>query len=176
MDRKEFLKKFGVGVIATPVVVKTISEGKVQKGGVNKEPPSKPRPSPPRGMNIFDSYKWDDIGYVKDINMYPIQKGIPIDITELNGTGGYREFVMGRKEGIIQLEMILDNDGYEKVRNLFESGGVVRHVIKNNNAIFEFSGQVVSILTNSDYMIVDSPITHTVEIRVTDIITEIPLI
>lgn len=72
-----------------------------------------------------------------------------IDVTSLDSTGGYREFIAAfRDAGQVQLEMNFSRDGYMDMNDDFESETLVDYQIvlgDSGNTTMEFSGLVVNI-------------------------------
>lgn len=72
-----------------------------------------------------------------------------IDVTSLDSTGGYREFIAAfRDAGQVQLEMNFSRDGYLDMNDDFESETLVDYQIvigDTGNTTMDFSGLVVNI-------------------------------
>ena len=72
-----------------------------------------------------------------------------IDVTSLDSTGGYREFIGGfRDGGTITLNMNFTRDGYDALKTDFESDDLVDYEIvlpDDDNTTFNFSGFVTEI-------------------------------
>lgn len=95
-----------------------------------------------------------------------------IDVTSLDSTGGYREFIGGfRDGGEVSLEMNFTLDGYDKMKDDFESS-VLRDyqiILPDTGATtFEFSGLVTAIGMGIP---LDNKVTSSVTIKVSGQIT-----
>ncbi len=64
---------------------------------------------------------WDVISQIKSITG-PSKTRAFIDVTSLDSTGGYREFITGfRDAGQLTFNMLFDRDGYELLNTDFEN-------------------------------------------------------
>lgn len=88
------------------------------------------------------------IAEVNSIDGPSMTKGT-IDVTSLDSTGGYREFITGfRDAGTIQLSMNFTHAGYESLLADFDGDTLVDYqiVLPNTEATtFDFSGLVTDI-------------------------------
>jgi len=72
-----------------------------------------------------------------------------IDVTSLDSTGGYREFIASfRDAGSVNLEMNFTRDGYIAMNDAFETDTLIDYQIvlpDTGNTTLDFSGLVVDI-------------------------------
>lgn len=89
-----------------------------------------------------------------------------IDVTSLDSTGGYREFITGfRDAGEVTLNMNFTRDGYDNMKDDFESDSTRNYQIvmpDTGATTFEFAGLVTSIPLDIP---TDDKITATVTIK-----------
>jgi len=94
---------------------------------------------------------WSSLGEVRNISG-PGMSRETIDVTSLNSTGGYREFITGfRDGGEVTLGMLMTNAAYDKLMTDFESDTVVDYKIvlpDDDESTFSFSGLVTNIPLN----------------------------
>jgi predicted secreted protein len=95
-----------------------------------------------------------------------------IDVTNLDSTGGYREFIMSfRDGGQVSLNMNFSRDGYDSMNDDFETDTSVNYqvVMPDTGATtFEFAGYVMDLGMAIPF---DDKVTATVTVKVTGQIT-----
>lgn len=95
-----------------------------------------------------------------------------IDVTNLDSTGGYREFIGGfRDGGTVQLNCNFTRDGYDLMNDDFESDDIQNYEIvfsDDENTTFEFSGLVTEVPTDINP---DEAVTYTVTIKISGQVT-----
>lgn len=88
---------------------------------------------------------WDELAEVNSISG-PSMSRETIDVTSLDSTGGYREFIGGfRDGGTVQLAMNFTRATYDIIKTDFESSDAVNYQIllpDDENTSIEFSGVV----------------------------------
>lgn len=100
-------------------------------------------------------YRWDSgtgqwvrIAKVKSITG-PSKTRAFIDVTSLDSTGGYREFITGfRDAGTIALALVFTRDGYEALDNDFASEALQNYMIllpDTDETSLEFEGLVTEL-------------------------------
>jgi len=91
---------------------------------------------------------WADISEITNITG-PGMTRATIDTTALDTTGGYRTFIAGFKNpGTVTLTMNFTRDGYETMKNDFESDTLQNYEIilpDDENTTFEFEGLVTEL-------------------------------
>lgn len=92
--------------------------------------------------------KWENIAEINSITG-PGMSRDTIDVTSLNSTGGYREFITGfRKAGTVALKMNFTRHTYELMKDDFESDTLQNYEIvlpDSENTTLEFSGLVTEL-------------------------------
>ena len=95
-----------------------------------------------------------------------------IDVTSLDSTGGYREFIAGfRDGGEVSLDMNFTLDSYDDMKVDFESDDTVNYQIvlpDTNETTFEFAGLVTSL---GIAVPMDDKVTATVAIKISGQVT-----
>lgn len=95
-----------------------------------------------------------------------------IDVTSLDSTGGYREFIASfRDAGEITLEMNWTRDGYDTLNDDFESSNSVNYQIvfpDTGETTYDFAGYVTGV---EQSVPTDDKITMTVTIKITGQVT-----
>lgn len=90
-----------------------------------------------------------------------------IDVTSLDSTGGYREFIGGfRDAGEVSLEMNFTLNGYDQMKDDFESSATMFYQIvlpDTGNTTLQFEGLVTSLGTEVP---MDDKVTCSVTIKV----------
>ena len=96
----------------------------------------------------WDGTDWVEISEVKSITG-PGKSRATIDVTSLDSTGGYNEFIGGfRNGGTVVLAMIFRRDTYEIMNNDFEDNDLQNYEIflpDAESTSFEFEGLVVEL-------------------------------
>ena len=114
---------------------------------------------------------WQNIAEVNSING-PGMTRDTIDVTSLDSTGGYREFIAGfRDGGTVTLSMNFSRAGYELMKNDFESDVLQNYEIYLPDAdqtSFEFSGLVTECPLS---IVPDDKITSDITIKVSGEVT-----
>jgi len=98
-------------------------------------------------------YKWDDSDWVAIAEITSIKgpgfKKEIIEVTSMDSTGGYKEFIAGFKEaGTISLTMNFTSDGYDALKADFEAYENQYYQVVLGNAMhtsFEFEGFVTEL-------------------------------
>lgn len=95
-----------------------------------------------------------------------------IDVTSLDSTGGYREFIAGfRDSGEVTLSMNFTRDGFTDMNDDFESSALVNYQIElpdTGATTFDFAGLVTAI---SDSIPTDDKVTMEVTIKISGQVT-----
>jgi predicted secreted protein len=95
--------------------------------------------------------KWVNIAEINSITG-PGMSRDTIDVTSLDSTGGYREFIGGfRKAGTVQLKMNFTRATYEMMKDDFESDTLQNYEIvlpDLENSTIEFEGLVTELPLN----------------------------
>jgi predicted secreted protein len=109
---------------------------------------------------------WEDISEINSITG-PDMERETIDVTSLDSTGGYREFIASfRDGGTVELEMNFTRSGYELMKNDFESDTLQNYEIvipDDDNTTLEFEGLVTALPLE---ITTDEKITTTVTIKI----------
>ena len=96
----------------------------------------------------WDGADWVEIAEIKTITG-PSKSRAVIDVTSLDSTGGYNEFIGGfRDGGTVVLAMIFRRDTFEIMNNDFEDSDLQNYEIflpDTEYTSFEFEGLVVEI-------------------------------
>jgi len=91
---------------------------------------------------------WEDIAEINSITGPSMTRDF-IDVTSLDSTGGYREFIAGfRDAGTVALSMNFTRDTYELMKDDFESDTVQNYEIvlpDVENTTLEFEGLVTEL-------------------------------
>ena len=91
---------------------------------------------------------WVDIAEINDITG-PGKSRATIDVTSLDSTGGYKEFIAGfRDAGTVVLKMNFTRDTYDLMNADFESDVLQNYEIvlpDTENTTFEFEGLVTEL-------------------------------
>jgi len=92
--------------------------------------------------------QWDSIAEINSISG-PNMSRETIDVTSLDSTGGYREFIAGfRDPGTVELEMNFTRSGYETMKDDFESDTRQNYEIvlpDSDTTTLEFEGLVTEL-------------------------------
>ena len=95
-----------------------------------------------------DNSYWENIAEINSITG-PSMSRTTIDVTSLDSTGGYREFITGlRNAGTVSLNMNFTRDGLEKMKASFESDALENFEIvlpDDENTSLEFEGLVTEM-------------------------------
>lgn len=114
---------------------------------------------------------WVNIAEINSISG-PSMTRDTIDVTSLDSTGGYREFITGfRDGGTVQLTMNFTRATYDTMKTDFESDDLQDYEIMlpdNENTSFEFSGLVTEIPLE---IAADDKVTATVTIKISGEVT-----
>ena len=115
---------------------------------------------------------WDDIAEVNSISG-PSMSRDTIDVTTLDSTGGYREFIPGfRDPGTVQLTMNFSSTTYEIMKNDFDAedlgGYEILFPASGDNYSFEFAGMVTELPVE---ITADDKVTSTVTIKISGAVT-----
>lgn len=117
------------------------------------------------------SNQWEAIAQVKSITG-PSKTRNFIDVTSLDSTGGYREFITGfRDAGTLSLNMLFNRDGYELFDADFASETPVNYQIilpDVDNTSLTFQGLVTEMPLTIP---TDDAITNDVTIKITGTVT-----
>jgi len=122
---------------------------------------------------LFRKYSsgWSNIAEVRSING-PTLSRETIEVTSLDSTGGYREYIPSfRDGGTVSLNMHFTRNGYEAMKTDYQSSSLVDYEIvlpDTEQSAIEFSGYVTNLPLNITY---DDAITMDVEIKVTGEVT-----
>lgn len=96
----------------------------------------------------WDGGNWINLAEINSING-PTKSRDTIDVTSLDSTGGYREFIGGfRDGGTVTLPMNFTRDSYELMNNDFESDVIQNYEILLPDlevTSFEFEGVVTEL-------------------------------
>jgi len=110
---------------------------------------------------------WEDIAKITNIDFGSGARDMH-EVTTLGSTGGYREYIPGfRAGGTVTLSMIFDRDGYETMKNDFESDTKQNYEVvlaDSENTSQEFEGFVSEMSLAIPF---DAPITSEVTIQIT---------
>jgi len=94
------------------------------------------------------THKWHNIAEINSITG-PGMSRDTIDVTSLDSTGGYREFIGGfRKSGTVALKMNFTRATYELMKDDFEDDALQNYEIilpDNENTTIEFEGLVTEL-------------------------------
>ena len=94
------------------------------------------------------SHKWDAIAEITSIKG-PGMKREQIEVTSLDSTGGYKEFIAGfREAGTISLTMNFRRSNYDLLKADFESNAIQYYEIILGDTVltsFEFEGLVTEL-------------------------------
>lgn len=114
---------------------------------------------------------WEALAEINSITG-PGSTRATIDVTSLDSTGGYREFITGfRDAGTVRLDMNFTRDAYELMVNDFESDTAVNYEIvlpDVENTTLEFEGYVTEVPLTIPQ---DDKITAAVTIKITGQVT-----
>ena len=115
--------------------------------------------------------QWVDIAEINSING-PGMSRDTIDVTSLDSTGGYREFIGGfRDGGTVTLSMNFTRAGYELMKDDFESDILQNYEIllpDTDASSFEFEGLVTELPLS---IVPDDKITADITIKVSGEVT-----
>ena len=96
----------------------------------------------------WDGANWDDIAEINSITV-PSMSSDTLDVTSLDSTGGYREFITGfRNPGTVTLAMNFTRDTYDIMKADFESDSLQNYEIflsDVENTSIEFEGLVTEL-------------------------------
>jgi len=96
----------------------------------------------------WDNSTWQNIAEINSIDG-PGKSRDTIDVTSLDSTGGYREFIGGfRDGGTVTLPMNFTRDTYDMMNTDFESSALQNYEIflpDTENTSFEFEGLVTEL-------------------------------
>jgi len=96
----------------------------------------------------WDGANWVNISEIKNIGG-PSKSRTTIDVTSLDATGGYKEFIAGLKDpGGVTLAMIFRRDTYEIMKDDFEDDNLQNYEIflpDVEYTSFEFEGLVTEL-------------------------------
>lgn len=96
----------------------------------------------------WNSSAWEDIAEVNSISG-PTMSRDTIDVTSLDSTGGYREFITGfRNPGTVTLSMNFTRATFEQMKDDFESEDLQNYEIVLNDTeetTLEFEGLVTEV-------------------------------
>jgi predicted secreted protein len=88
------------------------------------------------------------VGFVRNITGPDLTRDT-IDVTSIDSTGGYREFIGGfRDGGEFTFEMLFTLEGYDPMKDDFESADLQSYTLvlpDSNNTTFAFSGLVTGM-------------------------------
>ncbi len=119
----------------------------------------------------WDGVNWVNISEIKNISG-PSKSRTTIDVTSLDSTGGYKEFIAGLKDpGGVTLAMIFRRDTYDIMNDDFEDDLLQNYEIFLPDAeytSFEFEGLVTELPLNIP---TDEAITMDVVIKVSGEVT-----
>jgi len=115
---------------------------------------------------------WDPIGQINSISG-PTMSRDTIDVTSLDSTGGYREFIAGfRDPGTVQLTMNFTGATYDIMHGDFEDPADQFYEIlfpaAGGNYSFEFAGLVTELPVE---ITADDKVTSTVTIKISGAVT-----
>ena len=114
---------------------------------------------------------WVDIAEINSING-PGMSRDTIDVTSLDSTGGYREFIGGfRDGGTVTLSMNFTRAGYELMKDDFESDVLQNYEIllpDTDATSFEFEGLVTELPLS---IVPDDKVTADITIKVSGEVT-----
>ena len=116
----------------------------------------------------------EDFTTIAEINSIsgPNKTRSTIDVTSLDSTGGYREFITSfRDAGEVTLEMNFTRDGYEDMNTDFESDTIVEYRITlpdTGNTILDFTGYVTALGSSIP---LDDKVTASVTIKISGQVT-----
>ena len=118
------------------------------------------------------SSTWDAIAEVNSISG-PTMSRDTIDVTSLDSSGGYREFIAGfRDPGTVQLTMNFSDTTYDLMKADFDSETAGNYEIlfpaAGNNYSFEFAGLVTELPVE---ITADDKVTSTVTIKISGAVT-----
>lgn len=113
--------------------------------------------------------KWVAVAEVKSISG-PTMTREMIDVTSLDSTGGYREFIPSfRDGGTITLSMNFTFDGYKLLKQDFQSDSLINYEIYlADGTSIEFSGYVQDLPINVTF---DDAVTSEITIKVSGMVT-----
>jgi len=125
-------------------------------------------------FNRGDGASNENFTAIAEINQIagPDMSRAAIDVTNLDSTAGYREFIMGfRDSGLITLTMNWTRDGWDRLRDDFESDASVNWQIvfpDTGNTTFDFAAFVNGMTPN---VTPDDKITMVVTMKITGQVT-----
>lgn len=121
-----------------------------------------------RRWNIA-TFKWDAIAGVKSISG-PTMTREMIDVTSLDSTGGYREFISSfRDGGTVTLSMHFSYLGYKLLKKDFQSDVLINYEIYlADGTSIQFSGYVQDLPINVKF---DDAVGAEVTIKVSGMVT-----
>ena len=115
--------------------------------------------------------RWDRIAQIKSITG-PSKTRNFVDVTSLDSTGGYREFITGfRDAGQLSLNMLFSRDGYTLLDSDFSSEAPVNYQIilpDEDNTSLAFQGLITELPITIP---TDDAITTDVTIKITGPVT-----
>jgi len=115
--------------------------------------------------------QWDSIAEINSIEG-PTMTRETIDVTSLDSTDGYREFITSfRDGGTVTLNMNFTRDGYETMKDDFEDEDLQNYEIvlpDDDNTSFEFQGLVTECPLSIS---ADDKVGSTVAIKVSGSVT-----
>jgi predicted secreted protein len=113
------------------------------------------------------SHAWESLAEVNSING-PTKTRAFIDVTSLDSTGGYKEFITGfRDAGTLSLKMNFTRDSYDKMNADFEAAAAQNYQIllpDTEHTALEFEGLVTEVPITIP---TDDKVTADVTIKVT---------
>lgn len=117
----------------------------------------------------YSGGSWSAIAEVKSISG-PTMSREMIDVTNLDSTGGYREFVPSfRDGGTVTLSMNFTYAGYNSLKTDFQSDSLVDYeILLSDGTSIEFSGYVQDLPINVTF---DDAVMTDVTIKVTGEVT-----
>lgn len=117
----------------------------------------------------YSGSAWVAIAEVKSISG-PTMSREMIDVTSLDSTGGYREFIPSfRDGGTVTLAMLFTYTGYNTLKTDFQSDTLVDYeILLSDGSSIEFSGYVQDLPVNVTF---DDAVTTDVTIKVTGEVT-----
>ena len=127
-----------------------------------------------RGSDTESSSAGEVYASIAEINSIdgPNKSRETIDVTSLDSTDGYREFITSfRDSGEVTLEMNFTRDGYDQMNDDFESDSAKMYRIKlpdAGNTTFEFSAYVTSLGLGIQ---MDDKVTAPVTLKITGTVT-----
>lgn len=112
---------------------------------------------------------WDSVAEVKTISGPSMTREM-IDVTNLDSTGGYREFIPSfRDGGTVALSMNFTYAGYVMLKNDFQSDDLSNYeILLSDGSSIEFSGYVQDLPLSVKF---DDAVTCEVTIKVSGLVT-----